>query len=246
MLWRVRELLGCEIGAVDGTPGRIHDVYFDDQHWIVRYLAVDLGPRPASRRVLMCPASVRRIAWLRRRVDLAVTPRELRESPDVDTRRPIERQQEIALHQYYGFPYYWTGDRTPAIARSSADRGAAGAGSENRHLHSARVVIGYTLHAVDGETGHVEDFLVDEATWAVRYMVVDARHWWPGKRVLVASGWIGWMSWIERSVHVDLGRDTIHGAPGYDPARPVDAGCEARLRDHFGPPPDWSPGDRAA
>jgi hypothetical protein len=30
-------------------------------------------------------------------------------------------------------------------------------------------VIGYHIAATDGDLGHVEDFLVDESTWAIRY-----------------------------------------------------------------------------
>jgi hypothetical protein len=30
----------------------------------------------------------------------------------------------------------------------------------------------------------VEDYLVDEHFWAIRYMLVDTTNWWAGKKVL--------------------------------------------------------------
>ena len=57
-------------------------------------------------------------------------------------------------------------------------------------LHSARTVAGYDLAARDGDIGHVEDFLLDFEAWVIRYIIVDARNWLPGKHVLVSPGWI--------------------------------------------------------
>jgi uncharacterized protein YrrD len=256
MLWRVRELLGCAIGATDGTLGRIHDVYFDDQQWVVRYLAAETGHWLTGRRVLLSPLSVRRINWSYRWVAVALSRQQVRNSPAVDTQKPIERQHESPLLEYYGLRHYWMADRpwggivgpvgVKPIPRSGALGGAATeAEPGDRHLHSARMVIGYTVYAADGEVGCVEDFLVDDHTWTVRYLVLDSRHWWPGRRVLAAER-IGRVSWMELGVHVELDRDTIRQAPEYDPARPIDRAYEARLHDHYGQPPRWSPGRPAA
>jgi hypothetical protein len=54
------------------------------------------------------------------------------------------------------------------------------------HLRSANNVAGYYIEATDGEIGHVEDFIIDDETWEIRYMVVDIRNWLPGKKVLIA------------------------------------------------------------
>lgn len=229
---------GIPIEATDGAFGQIHDVYFDDLHWTVRYLAVETGHWLGSRRVLLSPRSVQRISGSHRRAEVALSRQQIRDSPNVDTHKLVERQHEVALHEYYGFPYYWTGDRP----REGVATGPAPA---DRHLHSARVVIGYAVHAVGGEAGYVEDFLVDDVTWIIRYLVLDSRHLWPGRRVLLPRDWIGWVSWMEFSVHVDLDRDTIRQAPEYDAARLIDRAYEARLRAHFGEPLRSPVGNRA-
>ena len=83
----------------------------------------------------------------------------------------------------------------------------------------------------------MEDVLIDDDAWAIRYLVVDTRNWWPGKKVLIAPEWIGWMSWMELKVHVGLRRAVIRGAPEYDPSRAVDPDYEDRLATYYGQPP---------
>jgi hypothetical protein len=101
-------------------------------------------------------------------------------------------------------------------------------------------VIGYHIAATDGDIGHVEDFLVDEATWAIRYMVVDTRNCWSGKKVLVSPGWIAHVDWDASKVGVDMTCEQIKKSPEYDPSGPVQRDYEARLHDHYGRPGYWS------
>jgi hypothetical protein len=84
-------------------------------------------------------------------------------------------------------------------------------------------VAGYGIHADDGDIGHVQDFLVKDRTWAIRYLVVDTGNWWPGKHVLVAQDWICSVSWADRAVA--LPRATIRSATlrGEGSERPVRA-----------------------
>ena len=57
---------------------------------------------------------------------------------------------------------------------------------DDPHLRSIEAVTGYHIHASDGEIGHVEDFLIEDADWSIRYLVVDTKNWWPGKKVLIS------------------------------------------------------------
>ena len=80
---------------------------------------------------------------------------------------------------------------------------------------------GYDIAALDGELGHVDDFLIDDRERAIRYLVVDTRNWWPGKKVVLSPDWIKTVSWTDSQVHVDLRRDEIKAAPEYDPKSAV-------------------------
>src|SRR5664279_2592582 len=102
------------------------------------------------------------------------------------------------------------------------------------HLRSTSEVTGNRIEATDGEIGHVEDFVVDDETWAIRYLLVDTRNWLPGKKVLVSLQWIKRVSWAESKVFVDLTRDAIKDSPEFDPEEPVTDDYVGKLHDYYG------------
>jgi hypothetical protein len=83
-------------------------------------------------------------------------------------------------------------------------------------------VTGYHIQATDGDIGHVGDFLMDDHSWAIRYMIVDTAGWWPGEKVLVAPAWIDRVDWDHSKVYVTVSRAEIKNSLPYDPYRPVD------------------------
>jgi hypothetical protein len=106
-------------------------------------------------------------------------------------------------------------------------------------LQSTQEVIGYYIQASDGDIGHVEDFIADDAAWTMRYIVIDTRNWWPGKKVLVAPQWVTAVNWGESQVQVDLRCEDIKNSPEFDPAAPVNREYEERLYDFYGRPKYW-------
>jgi hypothetical protein len=161
----------------------------------------------------------------------------VKSSPDIDTHKPISRQHEADYLRHFGYPYYWGGaglwgpgpypgdlvaaNIAEAQARVEAEQAEARARGDS-HLRSSKEVIGYHLQATDGELGHIEDFLVDDQSWAIRYIGVDTRNWWFGRNVLVAPEWIREVSWEHRKVYVDLTRQSVKAAPEYDSVAHID------------------------
>jgi len=92
---------------------------------------------------------------------------------------------------------------------------------------------------LDGDIGDVVDFVIDDETWAIRYLIVDTRTWWPGKEVLVSPQWIERVSWQESKVFVDLGREMIKGAPAYM-AGELNREYELKLYRHYGRSAHWA------
>lgn len=43
MLCNMKGLLECAIQAEDGALGKVHDFFFEDNSWIIRYVVVDTG-----------------------------------------------------------------------------------------------------------------------------------------------------------------------------------------------------------
>ena len=61
--------------------------------------------------------------------------------------------------------------------------------ANDSHLRSVKQVSDYTIEATDGGVGRVEDFIIDDEPWVIRYMIIDTGNWLPGKKVIVAPPW---------------------------------------------------------
>jgi len=258
MLRSTKDMQEFSIGATDGRIGEIRDFYFDDRAWVVRYLVVDTGTWLSSRLVLISPIALGRPSWVDKTLPVALTQAQVKDSPDIDTRRPVSRQQEVELMGHYGYPSYWGGmglwgggmvpyamlpgdaglgleDAVRSSAAADAAQAEAGRQSDdNPHLRSCSEVTGYTLGARDGEIGQVQGFLVDEDTWALRYLVVSTSKWWLGHDVLIAPQWTQGVNWAEKTVSVDMTRQAVKDAPHYDPTMPLSRQHEMAVYKHHG------------
>jgi sporulation protein YlmC with PRC-barrel domain len=252
MLRNVKDLLGYAIRATDGIIGKVDDFYFDDEDWGVRYLVVDTGSWLSGRKVLISPIALGHAGWMARRLPVALTRAQVQHSPDIDTKKPVSRQHEAQYLGYYGYPHYWGGAGLWGMGaypgslttqdRVEQDLKAHGAHAtpDDCHLRSSNAVIGHHIAATDGDIGHLEDLLVDDHTWAIRYLVVNTSNWWRGHRVLVPPEWIRDVSWSEAKVSVDLTRQAVKDAPPYESAAELDRQGEQAVYEHYGRPGYWT------
>ena len=239
------------IHATDGELGSVAQLYFDDETWAVRYLVADTGGWLGGRQVLISPFSIIRTDSDAVRLDVALTKKQVENSPNIDTHQPVSRQHEAAYLGYYGYPYYWDGPNlwgpgfypvgfaVPATASTEAVAERTRKESKDSHLRSTGAVTGYHIEAADGEIGHVAGFVVDDEAWAIRYIEVATRNWLPGKKVLVSPSWIERVSWADSRVYAGLSREAIKDAPEYIESSPVTREYENRLYLHYGRPPYW-------
>jgi hypothetical protein len=248
MLRSMKDLEGYSLGATDGIIGRVRDFYFDDEAWVIRYLIVETGDKREDRRVLISPIGIGRPDWSQKILPVSLTRDQVRRSPDIDTDKPVSRQQEMGYLGYYGYGNYWGGSGLwgagfyPDILQGGLAEPTARAGNEHddHHLRSGNDVMRYYVHASDGDIGHVQGFLVDESSWAIRYLIVNTSNWWLGHDVLVAPQWIASVSWAESTVDVDLTREAVKSSPLYDAKQPIDRDQEAAIHAHYGRAAYWS------
>jgi uncharacterized protein YrrD len=259
MLRVATELMGYSIGATDGLIGKVDDVYFDDNRWAVRYLVADTGGWLSDRKVLITPISIGQPDWLSRMLPVTLTKKQVEHSPSIDTHKPVSRQHEAAYMEYYGYPFYWSGDSLwgigaypghlslPAAIKTDLKKAnrkkqkATNAGGHrlDHHLRSSSEAIGHHVQATDGEIGHVSDFLIDDLTWAIRYLVVNTSNWWLGHKVLIAPNWIGDVSWSDAKVHVNVTQKAVQKAPAYDADAVLDRQREDAIHKHYGRQAYW-------
>jgi uncharacterized protein YrrD len=235
MLKSVKSLRGYTLRAMDGDVGKVHEFYFDDRFWAIRYLVADTGNWLMDRLVLLSTTSLGTPGWEAKVFPVRLTMEQVEKSPPISADEPVSRQMEVDLHGYYGWPPYWNAAAYIAAAQAHADKERRG----DPHLRSTREVIGYHIHATDGAIGHVDDFIFEDEDWVMRYLVVDTRNWLPGKKVLVAPQWVASVDWAGMQVNVDLDTEAIEHGPEFDPSLPVNREYEVRLYDYYGRPHYW-------
>jgi hypothetical protein len=263
MLRNTKDLEKYTITATDGEIGHVKDFYFDDDAWVVRYLVVEAGSWLSSRKVLISPISIHDPDWEERTLPVSITKAQVKDSPGFDTDKPVSRQNEEQYMGYYGYSSYWGGAgmwgggmypyaMVPGYAGYGVDRVSREREMEaylrserlrhrndDPHLRSCNAVTGYHLQASDGEIGHVAGYLVDEQTWAIRYLIVDTSNWWMGHKVLVAPAWITGVHWSDKTVSVDLSRESVKAAPAYDPETAWSRQSDLDLYGHYGRAGYW-------
>jgi hypothetical protein len=253
MLRSLKELEHYAVSATDGDIGQVADFLLDDERWIIRYLVVETGGFFSGRRVLISPISFRQVDWSTRGFHLALTRDKVKSSPSVDLDKPVSRQHELDWFGYYGYPRYWGYSGLwgmgayPGLLAAGRSNGAPAeepGGSGDVHLRSAEEVRGYHIQGTDGPMGHVDDFIIDDETWEVRYLVIDTRNWWLDKKVLVSPYWANRISWAEGEVFVEMSRQKIKNSPEWNATAPINREYETRLYDYYGRPVYWDSGDR--
>ena len=257
MLVNTKDLKGYAIRATDGDVGKVADFYFDDEHWTIRYMVVEAGNWLNSRKVLITPLSIGTPDHSGNVLPALITQEQVRGSPDIDTDLPVSRQHESDYLGYYGYPVYWggvglwggdpfpgmvtgAGDLTPpSVSVDAATRNALADAQAKRHEHddphlrSCEAVKGYHIKATDGDIGQVQGWIVDDKTWAIRYLIVDTSVWWIGHKVLISPQWIESISWEESAACVNLTRQLVKDSPAYDPDTLPDPDQEIGIHKHY-------------
>jgi hypothetical protein len=255
MLRSLKDLRGFAIGAIDGDVGTVAECYFDDASFTVRYVVVETGGWLADRKVLLSPTAFDAVDWEHRRIATGLNKAQVESSPHIDTQKPVSRQHETIYFGHYGVSPYWSGPylwgMSPYPSRALGVPTNAleleheprwnweSMGQNDPHLRSSAAVTGHYIQATDGEIGHVEDFLVDDRSWTIRFMVVDTTNWWAGEKVLIAPAWIERVDWNHSKVHVTLTRAQIEESPTYAPDRLVERAGEKPLYHRRAEPGFW-------
>jgi hypothetical protein len=239
MLIKAKTVKGYKLDSLDGEIGKVKEFYFDALHWAIRYLVAETGTWLTGRQVLISPYALVSVNNEKENIEINLTRKQIEESPPLESDKPVSQQFEDAYYGFYGWPLYWVGPNMwgayPFIVRDP-EKWTDLSQEEKEwdpYLRSTRDVTGHHIQAEDGEIGHVEDFIFDDETWAIRYLIIDTQNWWPGKKVLVSPQWIERVSWIESKVFVNLTRETIRQSPEYTADSLLTRDYETGLHRHY-------------
>src|SRR5665213_874312 len=225
----IRSLIGYSMEATDGDIGKVEEFYFEDTTWVIHYLIVKTGNWFLYRKVLIAPQTIVKREATSGIFPVNLSKEQIRTSPDIDTDKPVSRQQVTQLYGHYawqrygGSGFYAGGsaaafDNDPIIDEKimkEADPNDKRS-DDDLHLRSTKTIMGYHIHASDGDIGHVSDFIVDDATWQIMYLVVDTHNWFGGKKVLIETGKIKEIQWENSKVILDISTNSLKDCPAFD------------------------------
>lgn len=246
MFEKADNLKHYRIHANDGEIGSVEEFYFDDKHWTVRYLVVETGNWLSGKDVLISPYAITSVNRDKKTIHVNLSKKQIEDSPDRDSHRPISQQFEESYNAYYSWPSYWGGPFAwgnypfAGTALEHWDLSRERVYSEDRNLRSTKDDSGHNIEATDGEIGHVADYVIDCDSWTIRYLVVDTTNWWPGKKVLISSQWIERISWLEGKVLVAMTREDVRNSPEYSETALLERDYEAVLHKHYRREGYWS------
>jgi PRC-barrel domain len=250
MLWNASAINQYAVEASDGPIGTVSDFLFDDASWTVRWLVVDTGRWLTGRKVILPTSALGHPDPAEDSFSVGLTQQQVDDSPGVGLEEPVSRQTESSVYAHYGLGPYWGAGYLggyrgpfgstpfPVSGTDELNRRAADAEHDryNPTLRSFQLITGYHVESRDGDIGHVEDFLVDDTDWTIRFLVIDTRNWWPGKRVLISPRSVLEIDWQGRMVTLDVDRQKVKDGPAYDPSVVIDQAFEKNFHRHYGLP----------
>jgi uncharacterized protein YrrD len=227
MLRSIKQLYGEKLGTSDDDIGHVKDFYFDDQKWGVRYVVVDTGSWLPGRLVLISPHAFGDFYKYGGRLLVELTRKQIESSPPIESHKPVSRQYEEAYNRFYGWPAYWDGLElwggvgypvypSPLCRPSMAEGNCGGlSNGDDPHLRSTKCLAHYEIHTKNGLIGNVVDFMIDDKTWAVRYLVVETGHWYYGKEIVLSPDDIDRISYEESAIFVNVTKEAVQEAAEY-------------------------------
>ena len=243
-------LLEFTLLSADGEVGRVTDAIFDDESWTIRYFVVKTGSWLSGRRVVVAPEAIKAVDDEADTLVSSLDRKVIAKSPEIDLDQPISLAQAIELHTYYNWPFFWdvvsdealgTGnlaavplvDSVDEMAKEAAEEMETQGGVGERNLRSFKEVVGYRIQARDGEIGQVKDFILEERTWNIFYMVVDTGGLLSEKDVILSPSWVERVDWDNKLIWMDLKRETVRNSPLIEDDLPIDRSFETKLYDHY-------------
>jgi len=218
------KLFKAAIDGADGHIGSVHDVYFDDQSWMVRYLVVDTGRWLPGRKVLLSPEVIVPPWHGETAMSVKLARDQVRSSPEIDKMQRIPRQAEQLLHRSPNPEVLDMPTPSPPPPQSAASREERHEGHtlpespSDFHLGSAKGVRGYRVWASDADTGHVADILFDDELRRILFFVVDIEEWLSGKKVLVSPRFVPRVDLVNSRIEVEVLSGAIKTGQAYEPA----------------------------
>jgi hypothetical protein len=237
MLRSIQPIIGYNVRAVNGDIGRIESFLLDDTIWSIRYLIVSMSANEKGngKKTLIAPFSFGFLNSETRELPLSLEKQKIQKSPTVDLGRPISKQHQIQLYKYYEWPPFSkyiisNSMQYPMLMKIFEEK----ENDFSTHLLNTEKIIGYGIEAMDGEIGHIHDFIIDDEIWIIRYIAVEVGEPMSGKKVLVFPKVIKEVNQEEAKIYISLVKDIVMNSPEYNASLLIEKAYEVKLYQYYG------------
>jgi len=230
MLRTLSKLIRFSVHATDIDIGSVKDFYFDDQSWKVRYILIGFGDWLHEKDLLISTVAVGRTGL--EAIDTPLSSEQLKNCPSIEIEKGITRKFEELLHEYFSWPFYWEEKFIPGSSICS-EVSVGGQCGKKVYLWSFIEVKGYSLNTSDGEAGYIQECIVDDDGWKVRFFVINLRSIFSAKRVLIPPSCIKRISRSVSAFESCISKDKLERAPEYKTTDDITADFERMLLLHY-------------
>ncbi|TDE18012.1 PRC-barrel domain-containing protein [Dyadobacter psychrotolerans] len=243
MIRSLKSMSLFSLGATDGEIGKVKELYLDDESWVIRYWVVDTGDWLPKNKVLIAIQSLLKPDWENGVLETDLTLDQIRSSPDIDTDKPVSRQEEMKLYNHFPWRIYWgpgVGSKGSFIPLTESVKAALAEDAQNRsnsndpHLRSSDKLIGYDIQTTDGQFGHLADLIIETDTWEVTSLVIETGSWLSSKKILLPVSAVNEINWSASNLSISLCMEDIKNSETYNPEAPVNPIEDGSFLDYYG------------
>jgi hypothetical protein len=140
-----------------------------------------------------------------------LTRQQIENSPPISTHRPVSRQRLEEFHRYHGWPWFWAAGAASGIAGypvvlpppdQESGHQQRSVPPDDLHLRSTKAITGYRVDAADGDVGHLRAFIVNDASWKIEHLIVEAGHWFNASKLRILPSNIDRISFEDATVYL--------------------------------------------
>lgn len=252
MLRKMSALQNFNLRGVNGDLGKVTDFYFDQHQFILRYIIIDTGSWLKDEQTIISTEVIKNIDYQNKLINTDLEAEKIESAPSPDKNKPVSKAVEEKLSKYFNWPLYWISDHStagPTILAGSPmreklydfqniiDEKSLNTEDEvESNLRSFKEVKNYHIKAENKEFGYLKDLFVDEDNWQIRYLLIDTRNFFPGKKILIAPSWIQNISWDKEKIYISQTKEELKNCPEYQEKRSeqlVERSYEEKLYDHY-------------
>ena len=178
-----KDLKKFKLQTENGDAGQIHDLYFDDSSWAIKYVVIDSGGWFPGKRLILPVSEIDDAVEALQTIRVNLRREDIENGPGIDEVKPVSRQIVRTLLSHHKVlillptdNHYlpnWLIKILKAVSSQTEKMPAPAAG--HHQLRSAREIIGYNVIYNDEKIGFLSDLIVNTVDWTIPSIVAKQR-----------------------------------------------------------------------